>query len=152
MSVNYSNSPSPDFTIVLFYRPPNSGHAPLDSLFNILLLCSCNLYLVGDFNVDFLSKVSPLYHKLISTVSSFNLTQVVSEPTRITPCTTTLIDLIFVSSTNSVSSCKTIRQTLTTVRGLQLIFLPHQLESWQNLFPGKFGGILSLTGKRQPNY
>ena len=112
MSVNSSNSPSPDFTIVHFYTPPNSGHTPLYSLFttlfNMLLLCSCNLYLVGDFNVDFLSKVSPPYHKLISTVSSFNLTQVVSEPTRITPCTTTLTDLIFVSSTNSVSYCKTI--------------------------------------------
>ena len=39
MSVN-CNASSPDFTVVLFYRPPNSGHVPLDNLFPTL----CNDY------------------------------------------------------------------------------------------------------------
>ena len=64
------NVSSPDFTVALFYRPPNSGHAPIDLLFstfcNIFFLCSRNLYLVGDFNVDFLCKDSPLYRNLLS--------------------------------------------------------------------------------------
>ena len=93
------NDNSPGFLIVLFYRPPNSGHSPLDNLFdflcNVIVTHSSNLYLIGDFNVNFLEPTTPLYHKLLSIVSSFNLTQVVSEPTRVTNLSSTLIDLIF---------------------------------------------------------
>ena len=144
MSVNSDkcNASSPDFTVVLFYRPPNSGHAPLDTLFstlcNIFLLCSCNLYLIGDFNVNFLSKVSPLYSKLLSVVSSFNLTQIVSEPTRITPHSATLIDLIFVSSVHLVKFCKTISPLANADHcGLQLIFAITLLRKPEKAVPRK---------------
>lgn len=57
LSVRNCNNFSPGFTIVLFYRPPNSGESPLDSLFdtlcNIFVTRSLCLYLVGDFNVNF---------------------------------------------------------------------------------------------------
>ena len=112
LSIFSNGSRSPDFTVVLFYRPPNSGHIPLDKLFttlcNIFVTLSMNLYLLGDFNVDFFVPTTPLYHKLLSIVSSFNLTQVVSEPTRVSSCSSTLIDLIFVSSITFVQSCTTI--------------------------------------------
>ena len=82
MSVKCSVGTSgPDFTVALFYRPPNSSHALLDTLFTILCNCflsSCKVFLVGDFNIDYLVPTTPLYHKLLSIVSSFNLTQVVS--------------------------------------------------------------------------
>ena len=112
----YSNincsSTSPDFTIALFYRPPNSGFDPLDMLFsalcNIFVSSSPVFYLVGDFNINFLDVPTPLYHELISVVSSFNLTQIVSEPTRVTPTSSTLIDLIFVSSTVKIMACSTV--------------------------------------------
>ena len=52
---------------------------------------------------------NPLYSsKLLSVTSSFNLVQIVSELTRVTNNTCTLIDLIFVSSVNYVESCTTI--------------------------------------------
>ena len=51
---------------------------------------------------------SPLYYKLLSIVSSFNLTQIVTEPTRISKTTSTLIDLIFVSPSVKVKLCSTI--------------------------------------------
>ena len=50
---------------------------------NIFVSSSPVFYLVGDFNINFLDVPTPLYHKLISVVSSFNLTQIVSEPTRV---------------------------------------------------------------------
>ena len=96
MSISYCkhNVASPVFTIALFYRPPNAGHAPLDSLFstfcNLFTLCLSNLYLVGDFNIDFLSKLS------ISIVyitdfyllfPSFTFKQIVTEHTRVTSST-----------------------------------------------------------------
>lgn len=128
--------------LYFFYRPPNSGHAPLDTLFstlcNTFLLCSSNLYLIGDFNVDFLSKVSPLYSKLLSIVSSFDLTQIVSEPTRITPHSTTLIDLIFVSSVDLVKFCKTISPLANADHcGLQLLFTIKSPKTSEKAVPRK---------------
>ena len=65
------------------------------------------ILLTGDFNVDFLCS-SSLYYKLLSVVLSFNLTQIVTEPTGISKTTSTLIDLIFVSSFVEVKLCSTI--------------------------------------------
>ena len=92
---------SPDFTLALFYRPPNSSSFIIDSLFTVL--CNLNVslfsnfYLIGDFNIDYFCTSHPFYYNLTSVVSSFNLTQLVYEPTRITNSSTTLIDLIFAS-------------------------------------------------------
>ena len=113
MSVCYSTIVSPAFCIAVFYRPPSSGVELLDNLFstlcNIFTSVSSNyFYLIGDFNIDFLTHSHPFYQKLLSVVSSFNLTQIVSEPTRVTNHSSTLIDLIFVSSLITVQSCTTI--------------------------------------------
>ena len=106
-----SCSPSPDFTITLFYRPPCSNVCVLDRLFSTLcnldVSAFSNFYLIGDFNVNFVCEASPFYSNLLSIVSSFNLTQVVTEPTRISSNTATLIDLIFVSRPPLVESCIT---------------------------------------------
>ena len=112
---------SPDFTLGLFYRPPHSSSFVLDSLFTVL--CNLNVsifaifYLIGDFNIDYFCTSHPLYCKLTSVVSSFNLTQIVTEPTRTTNSSATLIDLIFASSPTQVESCSTIPplQTLITM-------------------------------------
>ena len=127
VSVTCSLNVSPDFTIALFYRPPGSGHELLDSLFstlcNIFLLSSSNFYLIGDFNIDFFVSNTPLYNKLLSVVSSFNLTLVVSEPTRVTGTSSTLIDIIFVSSIIFVKSCTTIPPLANADhRGLKFVF------------------------------
>ena len=64
-----------------------------------------------------------MYHKLLSVVSSFNLSQVVTEPTRVSNFSSTLIDLIFVSSINYVQSCTTIPALANADHfGLRLIF------------------------------
>ena len=49
-----------------------------------------------------------LYSKLCSITSSFNLSQDVTEPTRTSDHSCTLIDLIFVSSPSQVQSCSII--------------------------------------------
>ena len=67
-----------------------------------------NFYLIGDFNIDYFCTSHPLFCNLTSVVSSFNLTQIVSEPTRTTNSSATLIDLIFASSPTQVESCSTI--------------------------------------------
>ena len=121
-----SSLSKPDLVIALFYRPPDSDHVLFDTLFNSL--CSldvsvlCNFYLIGDFNVDFFNLNSPLYNKLMSVVASFSLSQIVSEPTRVTDTSSTLIDLIFVSSPTNVLTCSTIPPLANSDHnGLQLI-------------------------------
>ena len=54
-----------------------------------------NIVHIGDFNVNLLDTSSILYHSLHDILSSFNLLQVVEEPTRVASCaTTSLIDLV----------------------------------------------------------
>ena len=103
---------SPDFTLVLFYRPPNSNPVVMESLFTIL--CNLNVsvfshfYFMGDFNINYFCTSHPSYCNLTFVVSSFNLTQIVPEPMRITNCSATLIDLIFASSPSQVETRSTI--------------------------------------------
>ena len=131
LSINCSSSShshnSPDFTIALFYRPPNSSNSLLDSLFTVL--CNLNVslfssfFLLGDFNIDYFCTHTSLFSKLLSVTSSFNLCQVVSEPTRVTHNSCTLIDLAFVSSPSQVLSCCTIPHLANSDHyGLHLTF------------------------------
>ena len=68
LSVFCNCSHSPAFTVALLYRPPSFGHAPLDNLFstfcNLFVNFSSHLYLIGDFNIDFLTPTAPLYISL----------------------------------------------------------------------------------------
>ena len=112
LSIKQSVTTSPEFCIALFYRPPSSDNSVLDNLFStlcsIFITLPCKLILLGDVNIDFLSSCTSLYRKLVSIMSSFNLHQIVSEPTRISNLCSTLIDLIFVSSSVFVKQCNTI--------------------------------------------
>ena len=108
----FNNVFSPNFHLALFYRPPGSNSSSLDTLFSTLCNFNPNIFvnacIVGDFNIDFLSPLNFLYNKLLSVMSSFNLTQVVSKPTRIVNDCSSLIDLAFVSVPGMVQSCETI--------------------------------------------
>ena len=80
-----------------------------------------NLVIVGDFNINYLSTPNYLHDRLSSVMSSFNLLQVVSEPTRIST-TSSLTDLVFVSSPNMVHLCETIPPLATSDHlGIHLI-------------------------------
>ena len=92
------------------------------TLCNTFISLPCNFLLIGDFNIDLLASHSCLYSKLLSVVSSFNLTQIVSEPTRVTGSSSTLIDLIFVTPTVIVKHCSTLPPLASADHyGLQLI-------------------------------
>ena len=97
--------------VALMYRPPNVSDIIFDELFSVLCnyvnvsLFNC-FVLIGDFNVNFLVS-NTSYQKLLSVTNSFSLTQTVTEPTRISN-SSTLIDLIFLSSPSQLSSCVTI--------------------------------------------
>ena len=60
-----------------------------------------NLTICGDFNVDAISSLS----SLSSILNDFHLSQVVSDPTRVTHSSATLIDLVLMSNSNMLNSC-----------------------------------------------
>ena len=68
-------------------RPPATTHLVLQQLIIFLQKVNPSLYsnfvLIGDFNVNVLDSSTTLFHSLHDILSSFNLTQVVQEPTRI---------------------------------------------------------------------
>jgi len=64
--------------------------------------------LLGDFNVNFFDNSYPLYSKLLLISTSLSLVQVVSEPTRLSHNSCSLIDLIYLSCPSRLISCATI--------------------------------------------
>ena len=98
-----SSTNNPDFYLDLFYRTPSSiFFLLLDTLFSTFCTFNpsvfTNFCIIGDFNVNFLLPTTPSYIILTNITSSFSLSQVVTEPTRIASTTSTLTDLAFIST------------------------------------------------------
>ena len=97
-----------------FYRPPSSSSLLLDSLSlyieSLLTPHYSNFILLGDFNVNFCShSAHPLFSKLVELSSSFGLHQLVNEATHIHHSgSTSIIDLVFVSTPELVIQCSVI--------------------------------------------
>ena len=86
-----------------FYRPPS---APVESIRSILstinsLNCPMEVIFLGDFNWNWLPRFSSNEKQLFD---SLNLTQLITEPTRVTETTSTLLDLIFVSHPERIAN------------------------------------------------
>ena len=94
-----------------FYRPPSSSSLLLHSLSLYIESLSTpqysNFILLGDFNVNFCShSTNPLFSKLVELSSSFGLHQLVNEPTHTHHSgSTSIIDLVFVSTPELVTHC-----------------------------------------------
>ena len=90
---------SPFFVGVVYRKPDCSSsfcsslESSLDQVFSI----TDNVIVLGDTNCNTLTNNS-LSNKVTNLCSTFHLTQLIQEPTRIIPCSKTLIDVICVSS------------------------------------------------------
>ncbi len=86
-------------TIGNIYRPPS---APAESFNHIISTINSitdknELIILGDFNKNFLDKSS---NKAKNIIGELNLTQLITEPTRVTPTCQSLLDWILVSHPN----------------------------------------------------
>ena len=90
------------------YRPSHRiPYSNLDCLYQPLDYCNLNascIIMAGDFNIDQLDTTDPSVAYLLNITTTFNLTQIVSQATRITDSSSTLLDLIFVSHCDKVSN------------------------------------------------
>ncbi|XP_031330766.1 uncharacterized protein LOC116161527 [Photinus pyralis] len=86
------------------YKPPNVSTTHLNELeltLSHLTLESNEIILLGDINVDFLTNNNSLKY-LNNILEIYNLHQIISDPTRITNTSSTLIDVICVNKTRKV--------------------------------------------------
>lgn len=99
-------SASVTFGTIYFPSPTNSDIESLDNFLNSLSAeAHRNLILCGDFNIDHMPNVtSCLRTKLEACTQSHGLAQLVTKPTRITPTSKTLIDLVYTSDPSIVVS------------------------------------------------
>ena len=67
---------------------------------DIVLEKDVDIVLLGDFNIDFLKPAPPMWE---STISLFDLRQLVDEPTRITPTSKSLLDHIYTNKPNQIN-------------------------------------------------
>lgn len=87
------------------YRPDNIGHNAYVQFFNYfdetlsyILPTVDMIFCAGDLNIDLMNYNNPACKHLMSYLDESNLTQIISEPTRITGTSETLIDHIIVSN------------------------------------------------------
>ena len=92
--------------------PPDSNHLVLDNVNHVLCTMDHTLFpnfvLLGDFNIDYNNTSHPFHHHLLGFMSTLCLTQVVSEPTRLSSHSSTLIDLVLLSQPPLLISCHTV--------------------------------------------
>ena len=91
---NFNNA---EIIIVGVYRSPNSSEREFCDIFNecceVLTERQAKIVFAGDFNIDWMQN-STYKREIESTLNDNGLRQIVSEPTRITVNTKTLIDLV----------------------------------------------------------
>jgi exonuclease III/uncharacterized protein YutD len=89
------------FYILCIYRPPSGNFSyflsSLESVLNQLFSNSNNIIICGDININYLDNTNNKLH-LDSLLASYNLYSIVDFPTRISSCSSTAIDNIFIDT------------------------------------------------------
>ena len=100
------------FLICTTYKPPNVNPNCLDTDFSETLIEALSLnkpvYILGDLNCNMLDGNDPACQSLTKFCSSFNISQLIKQPTRVTENSKTLIDVFLTSTPNLVAETKVI--------------------------------------------
>ena len=103
--------------IFCIYRPPSSDSSFYDKLESVLERTNClhssthEIFILGDLNCDYLN--SSKFSKLDSVLRSFNFTQFITKPTRVTNTSETLIDIISTTNIENISEHGCIHTSLS---------------------------------------
>ena len=101
--VTLTNSKS--FLICTLYRPPSATSEWVDLLeeeLSVAQTTGLEMIIMGDVNIDFQACSN---NKWLNLVQLFDLTQLVTKPTRITPYSSTLIDHVYTTNPENISEC-----------------------------------------------
>ena len=105
--IEVSRSYNKSFLISTWYRPPNSNLDIFDEWALFLSKCdneNYELIIIGDFNCDVGKSLSdPQTQKLQFMCCLYQIDQLITEPTRVTPTSATIIDLILTNRSENIS-------------------------------------------------
>ena len=93
------------FLICIVYRPPSARNECIDLFeeeISIAQTTGLEILMMGDFNIDMKVSANIKWQNLINL---FDLTQLVTEPTRITPTSATIIDHVYTSHPENIINC-----------------------------------------------
>ena len=91
--------------ISVIYRPPSSGiefFQNFEKALSITVQNNCEVFILGDFNIDLSGSSSNKQRKLSAIMKTFQLTQIISTATRSTNTSATCIDHIYVSDNHRI--------------------------------------------------
>ena len=127
LSIEIRKPNSKPFVVTSWYRPPNSSpnlFPHLDTLLGCLDSEHVEHYFIGDMNCDLLSSDNIHVRAVLSITEMYGLKQLIDEPTRITPSTSTLIDLIFTSHQDNIICSGVSKLSLCLVYVYRKISIP----------------------------
>ncbi len=135
------------FLVGSYYRPPSSSKHnnsdfmnALSDTIEILATESKEVILIGDFNCDFSAVRSSQSEckQLKCLFKTLNYTQIINSPTRITPESSTLIDLIATNNPQNLSTSGVLSSSLSDheltfcVRKLNWMRFPAEIKTFRN--------------------
>ena len=100
--VSVQHQKFPSIIVGCVYRHPKapvSSYDYISDLFKEIILRDKPVFIYGDFNDDLLKKEN----KIGKLVNNLNLDQLIDKPTRITPTSVSLIDLVITNSSHMVA-------------------------------------------------
>ena len=104
--VEIGNPRSRPFLVGTWYRPPSASHNlfPLfEKIVDIIDAENSEFYLLGDLNCNLLSDTpNTNTSDLLNILAIYNMTQLITEPTRITNTTQSLIDLCITNTPDKI--------------------------------------------------
>ena len=102
VAVEVKQPMSSPMIVLAWYRPPGTSIELFKAIGNILLKIDeerKDIIFLGDFNCNILADPLSCYTKrLLEICQNYSLSQMIKEPTRVTPLSSTLIDLIYTSN------------------------------------------------------
>ena len=108
MPIEISRPRSKPFFVSTWYRPPQSSRelfTVFEKVVDKIDAENLELYLLGDLNCDLLpDSVNINSSHLLNIMDIYGLTQLITEPTRVTQYSRTLIDLCLTNSPNKISN------------------------------------------------
>ena len=105
LSIEIRKPRTKPFIISTWYRPPNSStllYTHLETFVSRLDTENVEHILLGDFNCNLLVENDPNTSALMNISTVYGLDQLIKSPTRVTPHSSTLIDVIFTSNLNNI--------------------------------------------------
>ena len=105
------------FILCTAYRPPNTPLSCFDSdlIESFVYASSFNvpIYLLGDLNCRLESSDNPEAKALLNFCRSYNLSQLITRPTRVTETTSSILDVILVSDTKQVLNVMVLESSIS---------------------------------------